>query len=416
MRPITAVTVLYRSKGLLDELTETLRSVRPLCEVTVVDGCSEDGTAEAAEAAMPWARHVRMVKNLGFGAANNLALKEVKTPFVLLINPDARLDLDSLSAMAAFLRESPTTAACQPILRLWDWPVASAGAGTSMNAYGEGYDLRYMHYLPVAPQAADIRVPGVTAALSLWRTEALEECGGFDTSFFMYFEDVDMCLRLGSCGWRFHLLPAAFGIHRSGATSRRSRARGWEAASSVLMARRWLGGGRLPASWWLREIRIQLAALRRGGLDTARLGAIRRGGRGRVAPMEMGAELRSLLQSTPMDLPLPRGSWRDALSGGNVMAGPGWMNRKGVIGLAGQWGGMRLPSASGGALRLALSTDSSYLSGVYGCDAEVLGRFALAPGTTELELEVPAGRNRAYIALDRLPDGEGVTVERADFV
>lgn len=416
MRPITAVTVLYRSRGLLEELAATLRSLRPLCEVILVDSCSGDGTAEAARTAVPWAVHMQMDQNLGFGAANNLALNEVDTPFVLLLNPDARLDLDSLSAMAAFLRESSDTAACQPLLRLWDWPMAAAGAGTSMTPYGEGYDLRYMHYLPVAPQVPRVRVPGVTAALSLWRTDAIMEEGGFDPGFFMYFEDVDMCLRLGSSGWRFTVLPAACGYHRSGATSSRARARGWETESSVLMARRWLGGGRLPARWWLREIRMQLAGLRRGRPGTVRLGAIRRGLRADIAPRDMGAGLRSLLQSTPGDMPLPRGDWAGELPGGGISAGPGWKRLAGGIGLAGQWAGLLLPRSAGGVLKLALTSDSAYLSGVYGCGVEVLGRFSLGPGTTHLELEVPAGIERVFLALDRPTEDGGVIVERVDLV
>ncbi len=417
MRPVTVVTVLYRCRKLLPELAETLGELRPLCDAVLVDSCSGDGTAEAAEREVPWARIIRAETNSGFGAANNLALREVDTPFVLLLNPDARTGLNALSDMLGFLRERGEAAACQPLLSFWEWPRAVAGAGTSMTDYGEGYDLRYMHYLAEPPQTRSLRVPGVTAALSLWRTEALAACGGFDPAFFMYYEDVDLCMRAVSRGMRFHLLPNVAGSHRSGATSRRRRARSWEVTSSVLMARRYLGRGRLPIRWLRREARIQLAMIFGGHSPLWRSRALARGLAPEIDPVEPGAEQRSLLQSTPCDLPLPRGRWRGCLTDdGGVLAGPGWERRGRGTMIPGQWAGMVLPDAAGCAVRVALLSSAPYLSGVYGSEGDVLGRFSLPHGRTELTLHVPRGRRRVHIALDGRPGGGELLLEDAELL
>jgi hypothetical protein len=414
MRPATAVTVLYRSRQLLPELAETLAELRPLCDILLVDSCSGDGTAGAAARAVPWARLVRAESNLGFGAANNLALPLVETPFILLLNPDARLGLDALSGMLGFLRDHDGSTACQPLLRLWEWPSAVAGAGTSMTEYGEGYDLRYMHHLPEPPQVDCMRVPGVTAALSLWRTEALRDCGGFDPSFFMYYEDVDLCMRAASRGGRFHLLPRLAGLHRSGATSDRAEARQWELESAVLMARRYLGNGSLPARWLRREARIQASMLARGRWPLWRTAAMARAMRRRVEPVDTGIEQRSLLRSRPLDFPLPRGGWRGPLSAdGALRAGPGWERVGGGLLLPGQWAGMVLPQDGAAEVSLALSSTASYLSGVYGSEGEVLGRFSLPRGKTRLSLRIPAGSCRAFLALDGRPGGGELVLEEA---
>ena len=414
MRPVTVVTVLYRSGSLLDDLAETMRALRPLCETVLVDSCSGDGTAEAAERAMPWARLLRARANRGFGAANNLALGEVETPFVLLLNPDARVGLETVSSMLAFLREHGETAACQPLLRLWDWPAAAAGAGCSMTEYGEGYDLRYMHYLPEPPQAGSLRVPGVTAAASLWRSEVLAGCGGFDPVFFMYYEDVDLCMRAASRGWRFHLLPRLEGRHRSGAASGREQASLWELESSVLMARRYLGGGRLPPKWLRRELRIQAGMLVRGHLPLRRWRALARTRRLRIEPVATGVELRSLLRSRPTHLPLPRGSWRGPLSAdGELAAGPGWERAGERTTVPGQWAGLLLPAGGGGDVGLAMSSRASYLSGVYGAGKDVLGRFSLPRGRTDLRLRIPRGVRRVHLALDGTVEGGELRLEDA---
>ena len=415
MRPVTAVTVLYRSPHLIPELSDTLRGLRPLCETILVDSRSEDGTADAAAAAMPWARHMQADENRGFGAANNIALSTVDTPFVLLMNPDASVGLEAVSAMVAFLRESPRYAACQPLLRLWDWPLAVAGAGTSMTAYGEGYDLRYMQLLPAAPQVESLRVPGVTAAVSLWRTEVLAECGGFDPAFFMYFEDVDLSLRAAARGWRFALLPGIEGRHSSGATSTRVSAKQWELTSSVILARRYLGAGRLPGSWLRREVRIVAAGLLRGRPAGWRIPALRAGLAAEVETVELGPEQRSLLRSRPMDKPLPRGSLTGPLCGGeHPQAGPGWGGATRAPRLAGQWGGIILPDGELSAVRLVLSSTCAYLSGVYACGGRILGRFSLPRGETRLEIPLIHGCRRVQLGLDGNFEGGKIVLEQAE--
>ena len=81
--------------------------------------------------------------------------------------------------------------------------------------------------------------------------------------------------------------------------------------------------------------------------------------------------------------------------------------------MPGQWAGLLLPDETGGEIGLAMSSRASYLSGVYGAGNDVLGRFSLPRGRTDLRLRVPAGVRRVHVALDGTAEGGEVRLEDA---
>jgi GT2 family glycosyltransferase len=78
-------------------------------------------------------------------------------------------------------------------------------------------------YLPTASLAAPRQVPWVLGAAMAIRRTAFEAVGGFDTSFFMYFEEVDLCYRLAQAGWQVHFAPVATVVHTGAASTRQYR-------------------------------------------------------------------------------------------------------------------------------------------------------------------------------------------------
>ncbi len=300
---VTAVTVLYNNSRLIPDLAETLGRLG--VRAVLYDGGSRDGSGDLARAAIPGAT-VISGENLGFGHGNNTAFRMTDTEYVLFLNSDARIGPESLERMTAYLDSHPDIAGVQPLLRAWRWPLVTAGSGVWITPFGEAWDSRFMH-LEREPGREVLRPPAVTAAAALWRSGAFEGVGGFDTGYFMYFEDADLCLRAAAEGWGFAVLREASGLHRTGASSTRSAASLWELASSARLARRFLShGGALPRGFLLREVRAELGLLLRGKPWLNRLRALSRSMASPVSRVVLPEGVRAGLHGDPADFPLPR--------------------------------------------------------------------------------------------------------------
>ncbi|MFO7627547.1 MAG: glycosyltransferase family 2 protein [Candidatus Fermentibacteraceae bacterium] len=299
---VTVVTVLHNNAGLLPQLAETITGLGT--GAVIYDSGSSDDSAGAAARLLPGARVVSG-ENLGFGHGNNIAARQVDTGYILFLNSDARIEAGSLGMLVAHLDENASVAGVQPLIRAWKWPLVTAGSGVYVTPYGEAWDARFMHLERSAGDAVTAP-PAVSAAVSLWRTDAFRAVGGFDPGYFMYFEDADLCLRARALGWDFSVLRRASALHMTGASSDRSRASLWELASSVRLARRFLGGGELPRGFLAREARIELVLLRRGKPWIERLRVLSKALGVKVRPVELPPNVLSSLHGKPSDLPLPR--------------------------------------------------------------------------------------------------------------
>jgi GT2 family glycosyltransferase len=348
---------------------------------------------------MPYATLLCTGHNGGFGRGNNRALENVATPFTLLLNTDARISPGDLEGLETALDRNGGTAAVQPLLRSWEWPLLSVGEGTSMTRYGEGWDMRFMHLDTSPGRPGTEPVPGVSAAASLWRTEALREAGGFDENIFMYFEDVDLCMRLASLGWDFRLARGCRALHRAGASSSRPEAMSWELESSVYLTRRYFSGGsgRLPRYWRRRELRTRLGCLRRGIPWTWRRRSVRNGRKLPCTPVSLPGEYLSTLEARPMDMPLPRPGEPFPLDrDGVVTSGPGLSEEGGRILMKGYG---CIETAGPAVLGATVSTGDHGASGaVLDAGGQVLCRFMTGAGSPQ-EVRFRTG-GRAYMRLD----------------
>ena len=401
-KKVTALVVTYNSGKLLRPLANTLNGLEPLCRAVISDNGSSDGTPEAMKKLLPWAEILKNPVNGGFGYGNNRALERVETPYVLFLNSDASIDIDGLNRLLELLESQPGAAGVQPLIRLWDWPLVTLSAGSSMNRFGRGWDFDFMHFQP-RPKRRIAKVPCITAAVSVFRTGPLRELGGFDERIFMYFEDVDLCLRMRKAGYSFFTAGEVSARHMMGASSSRSRAREWELISSAFLTRKYLGGSecRLPAYWWKREWRLRLYGLFRGVKWLWRIPAVRRARNIHLLSEEPDPEImaeilapRPLRMSNPR-VPEERGRY---LKGSSMMKGPGWMgDRTGKCG----FGCIRVPKEEG-LVRLVLRsvalTGSASLWSVNG----LLDRTLAGAGNIfELTAEVPGGTTGLYIVPDR---------------
>ena len=205
------------SLGDTERLTTCVKTLAAACEglswrLAVVDNSRTGKNLDEVVAAAPSARTVRSEGRRGFGANHNLVLRdllvEARARYVLVLNDDTELDRRAVTAMVRCADADSTIGAVSPRVRdTTGRPEPSQLAWPS---------LRHEVLRTAFPrrQPAPTRAGGwLNGACLLLRTPALRQVGLFDTRFFLFFEDTDLCLRLARAGWRLETCSDASIVH-----------------------------------------------------------------------------------------------------------------------------------------------------------------------------------------------------------
>ena len=210
----------WNSGPLLRSCLEALRAqTRPPDAVMVVDNASTDGSADALESTDPRLEVLRLGTNVGFAAANNRAVASLGTTWVALLNPDAFPDPDWLSSLLAAAESHPEFSLFASRLLRADDPSRLDGTGDVYYASGLAARRDHGRHVSGGATRAPEEVFGPCAAAALLPVEAFRAHGGFDESYFCYFEDVDLAFRLRLSGHRCLYVPAAVARHVGSASA-----------------------------------------------------------------------------------------------------------------------------------------------------------------------------------------------------
>jgi N-acetylglucosaminyl-diphospho-decaprenol L-rhamnosyltransferase len=197
-------------------------------DVVLVDNGSEDDSVAVARSSLPEVRVVELGENLGFGRALNRGIAEAPGDPVILLNDDAVPEPRFVEALLEALDEGVDSVAA--VLLQERAPELIDSAGVVADATLMGFD--YLHGEPATAAVSAADPLGPTGGAALYRRAAFEAVGGFDERIFIYYEDLDLALRLAARGGRCRLAPGARALHAYsaslGAASARKYARtGW---------------------------------------------------------------------------------------------------------------------------------------------------------------------------------------------
>ncbi len=247
---LETIIVSHGAEGLLRNCLRSLREHPPEggMRVTVVDSGSPDSTPDMVEREFPAVRLIRRA-NVGFSAANNLALRASEAEAVLLLNPDTEVYAGTLDAALARLWSAQRIGmvgvklvtgsgeldhACK---RSFPTPLSAlahfTGIGRSEEASGALSQYRATQLGDDEPGEVD----AVNGAFMLCRAEAVREVGLLDEGYWLYMEDLDWCHRFWDAGWRVFYEPAGTALHVKGGSSGARRAPRQEVAFHRGMAR-----------------------------------------------------------------------------------------------------------------------------------------------------------------------------------
>ena len=217
---VTAIILSHNSDDLLTRCLTALATSNGLSvEIIVVDNGSTDDTIEAARRASPDIRLIASPTNIGYAAGNNLAISLARGRYLAFVNVDAFVEPQTLVTMVGFLDANPAVGVAGPRLVYPDGSPQpySYGADPTIKylirrAVRRAVRRRPMHdWTGVDPQPVD----WVSGACLLVRRELAVQTGGFDTDFFMYFEDTDWCRRIRNAGGHVYFVPTATAVHLS---------------------------------------------------------------------------------------------------------------------------------------------------------------------------------------------------------
>ena len=217
---LSIIIVAYKSRDEIGACLASLprRIAGGAVEVIVVDNSPFDGAGELVRRKFPWVDYVPAETNLGFGRANNLGYTRARGECILFLNPDTVANEGALAHCLARLRGEPQIGLISPRLELadgsmdpacrrsiptlWDGFCRASGLAAAFPRTGRfaGYNLTHR------PIDGSYEVGAINGAFMLAPRAALAAVATdgavFDERFFMYGDDLDLCIRVARAGWR----------------------------------------------------------------------------------------------------------------------------------------------------------------------------------------------------------------------
>jgi len=203
-------------------------------ETIVVDNHSIDNSVEYLKPQFPKVKFIALPENIGFARANNIAIKEVRGRYTLILNPDTILNEDTLVKMLAYMDSNPEVwiAGCKILnpdmsfqlacRREFPTPFVSFSKLFGLQALFPKSKLFARYNQTFRSIDETYYVDAIMGAFMFARTDKLQSLGGFDEDFFMYGEDLDLCYRANQLGGKIAYYHETSIIHYKGESTKRS--------------------------------------------------------------------------------------------------------------------------------------------------------------------------------------------------
>jgi GT2 family glycosyltransferase len=231
----TALVINYNAGPLLCDCVQSLLD-NGIEIIRVADNASSDGSFDALRARYAGAPGVHMAangENRGFGPAINADLPAIDTRYLLIINPDCRLEAGAMAPLVAALDADETAAMAGPLVldstgqveaaanRHFPTPWRALMTFSGLASLGGRYPALSGVTVPGVSTTTTATVPAeaTSGACMLLRTRVLRELGGFDEGYALHCEDLDLMYRLRLAGHGVLFVPAARAVHAQGVSS-----------------------------------------------------------------------------------------------------------------------------------------------------------------------------------------------------
>jgi GT2 family glycosyltransferase len=226
MAKVAVVILNWNGIGYLKRfLPSVLENTNPeLGEIIIADNGSQDESVEWLRQNRPGLRIIKLDRNYGFAQGYNLALREIKSKYFLLLNSDVEVTPGWLEPLVETLDSDQSVAACMPKIRSYNdrssFEYAGA-AGGFIDRYGYPFCRGRIlsHIEEDNGQYDDSRdIFWASGACIMVRSELYFSAGGLDPFFFAHMEEIDLCWRIKNMGWRIRFCHQSKVFHLGGGT------------------------------------------------------------------------------------------------------------------------------------------------------------------------------------------------------
>jgi len=220
--PVTVIVINYNGlrSGYLEECLRSVYCTQyPYFDVIFVDNASRDGSLEYVKKSFPQTKIVANSTNLGYAEGNNIAMREAGGRYIALLNHDTKVSPNWLENSTKVLRSQHAVAVVACKLLSSDNTTKIDGAGGVADIYGFPNERgRIFGSLETDKGQYDevSEVFYASGSAMIISKDALHEVGFFDPTFFMYFEDMDLCWRLRLRGYKVLFAPNSIVYHKRG--------------------------------------------------------------------------------------------------------------------------------------------------------------------------------------------------------
>jgi len=271
----SVIIVNYKAYAELDACLTSLLTGSPVDpEVIVVDHSSSAADLERLKATHPPFKTAPAAGNPGFSSGVNVGARLASCRYLLILNPDTQLRAGALGDMLCYLDAHPETAVVgarvedpggtvqRSARRFPTMLTGLAGRSSLFTRLWPGNPLSRRDVLADATTATPREVDWVAGSCMAVRAEAFRQVGGMDEQFFLYWEDADLCKRLGAVGWRTVYLPSAVVVHGVGRSRRHARSlsvRAFHRSAYLYFAKHRAGrcsALTLPVAWTILNARM----------------------------------------------------------------------------------------------------------------------------------------------------------------
>ena len=266
--PVLAVTVTHNTGETLRTFLDSLiAAAQTPPRIVVVDNASDDVDDLRAIAEGIGAEFLALRDNLGYGAGVSEGVKAfgAGAEFILVTNPDVIFPVGAIDKLVESARRHPSAGTVGPRILESDGTVYPSARSLPSLRTGLGHAL-FANVWPANPWTSRYRgkdyssdgtreVGWLSGACLIVRKDAYDSIGGFDPSYFMYFEDVDLGARLSRAGWRNLYDPSATVVHtgaHSTSKSARRMQRVHHDSAYLYLSRKYAGWYLAPLRWVLR--------------------------------------------------------------------------------------------------------------------------------------------------------------------
>lgn len=199
-------------------------------EVIVIDNASWDGCGEMIRREFPQVMFIQSNQNLGFAGANNLAFSKSSGRHVLFLNPDTEIQKSALQTLLSALESLPGAGMVGARLLNSDRTLQTHCVVALPSILNQTLNSEFLRKTfpkwslwgtrPLfESDNTPASVEAITGACMLLKRQVNEQIGGFSCNYFMYSEDMDLCIKVAKAGWKIYYVPTAEIVHHAGGSS-----------------------------------------------------------------------------------------------------------------------------------------------------------------------------------------------------